>query len=98
MRQSLFNIGGRDGLFLESILDRAAQAGIADKIHARIDLQTQTYRGLKAINGVAIIRGASNDVIVLNAHVDGWFDGAGDNGDGLAVLIALARHFAKPAQ
>ena len=92
-----FNIGGRDGLFLESILDRAAQAGVADKIRARIDLQTQTYRGLKAINGVAIIRGASNDVIVLNAHVDGWFDGAGDNGDGLAVLIALARHFAKPA-
>ena len=92
-----FNIGGRDGLFLESILDRAAQNGIADKIRARIDLQTQTYRGLKAINGVAIIRGASDDVIVLNAHVDGWFDGAGDNGDGLAVLIALARHFAKPA-
>ena len=37
-------------------------------------------------------------MIVLNAHVDGWFDGAGDNGDGLAVLMALARHFAKPEQ
>jgi hypothetical protein len=35
--------------------------------------------------------------IVLNAHADGWFDGAGDNGDGLAVLVALARYFAKPA-
>ena len=34
---------------------------------------------------------------MLNAHVDGWFDGAGDNADGLAVLMALARHFAKPA-
>ncbi len=44
-----------------------------------------------------MIRGASDEVIVLNAHVDGWFDGAGDNGDGLAVLVALARHFAKPA-
>ena len=31
---------------------------------------------------------ASDEVIVLNAHVDGWFDGAGDNGDGLAVLVA----------
>jgi Peptidase family M28 len=92
-----FNVGGRDGLFLESILDRAAQAGVADKVRARIDLQTQTYRGLKATNGVATIRGASDEVIVLNAHVDGWFDGAGDNGDGLAVLVALARHFAKPA-
>ncbi len=91
-----FNVGGRDGLFLESILDRAAVAGMTGRIRARIDLQTQTYRGLKATNGVAIIRG-SDDVIVLNAHVDGWFDGAGDNGDGLAVLVALARHFAKPA-
>jgi hypothetical protein len=92
-----FNIGGRDGLFLESILDRAAQAGVQDQVRVKIDLQTQTFRGLKANNGVGVIRGVSDEVIVLNAHVDGWFDGAGDNGDGLAVLVALARHFAKPA-
>ena len=90
-----FNIGGRDGWFLESVLDRASQSGT--EVRARLDLQTRTYRGLKAMNGVARIRGASDETIVLNAHVDGWFDGAGDNGDGLAVLIALARHFAKPA-
>ena len=35
-------------------------------------------------------------MVVLNAHYDGWFEGAGDNGDGLAVLMALAQHFAKP--
>jgi hypothetical protein len=89
-----FNIGGRDGLFLETVLDRAAQAGA--QVRARLELQTQTFRGLKANNGVAVIPGASAGTIVLNAHVDGWFDGAGDNGDGLAVLVALARHFAKP--
>ena len=92
-----FNIGGRDGWFLESILDRAAQAGVQDTLRVKIDLQAQTYRGLKAINGVGVIRGSSDEVIVLNAHADGWFEGAGDNGDGLGVLIALARHFAKPA-
>jgi len=92
-----FNIGGRDGWFLEAVLDRAARAGVQDKLRVKIDLQTQTYRGLKAINGVAVIPGMSQETIVLNAHVDGWFDGAGDNGDGLGVLIALARHFAKPA-
>jgi hypothetical protein len=89
-----FNIGGRDGLFLETVLDRAAEA--KNPVRARIDLQSQTYRGLKAINGLGVIRGSSDEVIVLNAHVDGWFDGAGDNGDGLGVLVALARHFAKP--
>jgi hypothetical protein len=92
-----FNIGGRDGWFLEAVLERAARAGVQDQVRVKIDLLTQTFRGLKATNGVAVIPGKSPETIVLNAHVDGWFDGAGDNGDGLAVLIALARHFAKPA-
>ncbi len=91
-----FNIGGRDGWFLESLLDRAAKAGLQDKLRVRIDLQTQTFRNMKATNGVAVIKGRSDDTIVLNAHVDGWFDGAGDNADGLAVLVALARYYAKP--
>ena len=88
-----FNIGGRDGWFLEQVLDRASRGGA--EVKARIELQTQVFRALKANNGVAVIPGKSSEAIVLNAHVDGWFDGAGDNGDGLAVLIALARHFAK---
>lgn len=92
-----FNIGGRDGWFLEALLDRAMQAGAQDKVRVQIDLKTQTFRGLKATNAVAVIPGKSTEAIVLNAHVDGWFDGAGDNADGLAVLVALARHYGKPA-
>ncbi len=92
-----FNLGGRDGLFLESVLDRASQAGLGDKVRVQIALKTETRSGLKAENGIAVIPGRSDEVIILNAHVDGWFDGAGDNADGLAVLIGLARHFAKPA-
>jgi hypothetical protein len=93
-----FNIGGRDGHFLEQLMDRAAKAGVSDKLRVRVSLATESRTGLKAENGVAIVRGRRDDeAIVLNAHVDGWFDGAGDNADGLAVLMALARHFAKPA-
>jgi hypothetical protein len=90
-----FNIGGRDGWFVEQVLDRASRGGV--EVKARIELQTQVFRALKANNGVAVIPGKSSEAIVLNAHVDGWFDGAGDNGDGLAVLIALAKHFATAA-
>ena len=90
-----FNIGGRDGWFLEALLDRAAAAGVQDKVRVRIDLATETFRGLKATNAVAVIPGRSPETIVLNAHADGWFEGAGDNADGLAVLVALARHFGK---
>ena len=89
-----FNVGGRDGWFLERVLDRAAAAG--KEVRATLSLQSVTRTDLKAENAVAVIPGKSDEVIVLDAHADAWFDGAGDNGDGLAVLIALARHFAKP--
>ncbi len=91
-----FNIGGRDGYFLENVMDRAARAGVTDKLRVRITLKTETRSNLKAENGVAVIPGTSPDeAVILNAHVDAWFDGAGDNGDGLAVLVALAKHFGK---
>ena len=91
------NIGGRDGWFLEALLDRATQAGVPNVVRARVDLSTETFRGLKATNAVAVIPGRSPETIVLNAHADAWFDGAGDNADGLAVLVALARHYGKAA-
>ncbi len=90
-----FNIGGRDGFFLERVLDRAATAGVPG-VRAQLTLKSESRSNLRAENAVALIPGRSQEAIVLDAHADAWFDGAGDNGDGLSVLIALARHFAKP--
>ena len=91
-----FNLGGRDGVFLETVMDRAAEAGVLAQLRLRLSLDTDQRSGLSAHNGVAIIPGTgpADDTIIINAHADAWFDGAGDNGDGLAVLVALARHFA----
>jgi len=93
-----FNIGGRDGHFLEGVLDAAAERGTPDAVRVRLRLDNQRFTGLSAANGVAVIPGTSrpDEYIVINAHADSWFDGAGDNGDGLAVAVALARHFARP--
>ena len=98
--RSCFNLGGRDGRFLEAVLDAAAEAGAAGELRVQMRLESQRFSGLSAANGVAVIPGTSrsDEYIVLNAHADGWFDGAGDNGDGLAVLVALARHFARSDQ
>jgi hypothetical protein len=91
------NIGGHDGHFLEGVLEKAAAAGIASRVRATLTLDADSRTGLTADNAVAVIPGsASDEVLIVNAHYDGWFEGAGDNGDGLAVLMALARHFAKP--
>ncbi|MFW6199797.1 MAG: M28 family peptidase [Gemmatimonadota bacterium] len=93
-----FNLGGRDGHFLASVLSAAAEAGITEAVRAEIRLETETFSGLSGVNGVAVIPGSElpDQTIVVNAHVDAWFDGAGDNGDGPAVMMGLARHFARP--
>ena len=52
-----FNIGGRDGCFLESVLDRAAAGGRRRQAPRPDRPAAQTYTSLKAINGVAVIPG-----------------------------------------
>jgi hypothetical protein len=90
-----FNLGGADSAFVHTVIERAAGTGALDDLRVRLTLQSETLAGLKAQNAMASVPGVTDEVIVVNAHTDGWFDAAGDNGDGLAVLIALARHFVK---
>jgi len=94
-----FNLGGRDGRFLETVMDRAADAGVLDRLRVRFALETTRRSGLSAHNAIAVIPGSErpDETIIINAHADAWFDGADDNGDGLAVLVGLARHFATEA-
>src|SRR4051794_27403949 len=75
------NIGGRDGYFLEQLLDRAAQAGAGEKVRAQVSLKTETFRALNAKNAVAVIPGRSQETVIIDAHGDAWFEGAGDNAD-----------------
>lgn len=93
-----FNIGGEDGLFLESVFDSVAAAGGNDEVRVHLQLDSERRSGLSGENAVAIIPGTSrpDEYVVIDAHSDAWFDGAGDNGDGLAVMLGVARHFARP--
>ena len=91
-----FNIGGQDGRFLEEVMDRAARAGSSDLLRVRMQLEAEERGGLRASNVIGIVPGDSEENVIINAHVDGWFDGANDNADGLAVMVALAEHFARP--
>ncbi len=92
-----FNLGGQDSFFLTRVMNAAATQGNFDELRLRLSTESESHSGLSGVNAVALIPGsASEEAIVINAHADAWFDGAGDNGDGLAVLLGLARHFAKP--
>lgn len=92
-----FNIGGADGAFLTAVAERAVAAGKAEELRMRLFLDASERTGLTARNAIGTVPGDSDEIVIVNAHLDGWYDATGDNGDGLAVLIALARHFAKPA-
>lgn len=94
-RVPCFYLGGQDGQFLEAALHAAARQG-ATEPEMSITLTTED-RVTTASNAVAILPGRSkpDEYIIVNAHADGYFEAASDNGDGLAVFIALARHFAQ---
>ena len=47
-----FNLGGRDGVFLETVMDRAAEAGVLGQLRVRLSLDTDRRSGLSAHNGV----------------------------------------------
>jgi len=91
-----FNIGGADGAFLREVSSRAAAGGKLDHLRARMYLSAGPRSGVSGHNVMGTVPGASDEIVIVNAHLDGWYEAAGDNGDGLAVLVALARHFQRP--
>jgi len=90
-----FMVGGQDGWFVETVIGKAANAGVLDKLKATISLDTEEKTGLTSANGIAIIPGESSRRIIVNAHADGYFQGGDDNASGFAALIGLARYFAR---
>jgi hypothetical protein len=93
-----FMIGGQDGWFLEQVIGKAAAAGVLDRLKISLELASEERSGLTSANAVATIPGASPKRIIVNAHADGYFQGGDDNASGLAVLVGLARYFAKQPQ
>ncbi len=95
-----FNLGTDDGRFLKAVAERANACGSGSGLCAsRSGSTPKCVRACRGTTRSASSRAAASDeIVIVNAHADGWFDAAGDNGDGLAVLVALARHFAKAPQ
>lgn len=93
-----FIVGGQDAWFLQQVIGKAANAGLLDRLKMTLALASDEASNLRSANGVAILRGQSAKRIVINAHADGYFQGGDDNASGLAVLVGLARYFAKQPQ
>ena len=88
-----FILGGDDGRFLEDVL---AAGGTANPPRARLSLQAEVRDSWRGKNVIGLIPGQIDEYVVIVAHLDGYFESANDNGAGLAAMIALAEHYAKP--
>jgi hypothetical protein len=89
-----FNVGFEDGKVLRELLGK----GQAVKVTLRVSSELRP--GLKTASVLGTLPGRSDEEIIVMAHIDGFFEGALDNGSGVAVMIGLLEHFAKmpPAQ
>jgi hypothetical protein len=93
-----FIVGGQDAWFLQTVIGQAANAGVLDKLKIGMSLTSTELGDLTSANGIATIPGKSAKRIIVNAHADGYFQGGDDNASGLALLVSLARYFAKQPQ
>ena len=86
------NMGYQDGRALRELI------GSGKPVKLRIKSQTKFVPNLKSTSVWGTLPGATDENVILMAHQDAYFDGALDNASGMAVMLALAEHYAKIPQ
>ncbi len=87
-----FSLGLQDGIAMREMINQA-RGGPAP--HVKIRLAVSMVPNLKTATVWGTLPGATDENVVIVAHRDGWFEGANDNGTGVATMIGLAEYFAK---
>jgi len=87
-----FCVGYEDG---RVILDHI---GKGETVKVKIALESEERAGLKTASVLGTLPGTTDEDIIIVAHMDGFFDGAIDNGSGLGVMMGLLEHFSKVPQ
>jgi hypothetical protein len=87
-----FNVGYEDGKILREML------GKGQPVKVNIKMNSEMRAGLKTASVLGTLPGTTNEDIIVMAHIDGFFEGALDNGSGVAVMMGLLEHFAKVPQ
>ncbi len=87
-----FNVGYEDGLRLRQMLGRG------ERVTVNLEMRSEVVTGLEEASVWGTLPGASDEEILIIAHMDGYFQAASDNGSGLAVMMGLLEHFASIPQ
>ena len=84
-----FNVGYEDGKIIRDLI------GQGESVKVKLRLDAEERAGLKTASVLGTLPGATDEEVIVIAHLDAYFDGAIDNGSGLAVMIGLLEHFSK---
>lgn len=87
-----FSLGLQDGNAIRDLIGQS-RGGAAPRVKIRLDVKT--VPNLKTATVWGSLAGTSDETIYVVAHRDGWFEGATDNGSGVATMLGLAEYFAK---
>ena len=72
--------------------------GKGETVKVKIAARVRGGADLKTASVLGTLPGTTDEDIIIIAHMDGYFDGAIDNGSGLAVMMGLLEHFSKVPQ
>ncbi len=87
-----FSLGLKDGVAIRELIGQS-RGGQAPRVKIKLDVKT--VPNLKTATVWGSLPGTSDESIFVVAHRDGWFEGAVDNGSGVATMLGLAEYFAK---
>ena len=84
-----FFMGWDDGKRLRDLIGTGARV----MIDASLDVEIRENLSSPSVFGT--LPGTTDERIYVMSHMDGYFDAALDNASGMAVMMALAEHFAR---
>ena len=87
-----FSLGLQDGVAIRNLI---GQSRGHQPPHVKIRLDVKNAPNLKTATVWGSLPGTSDESIFVVAHRDAWFEGAVDNGSGVATMLGLAEYFAK---
>jgi hypothetical protein len=90
-----FSLGMKDG---KDLRDMIAHAPSGQPVHLKLNLAVQQVPNLKTSTVWGRLPGTTNETIYVEAHRDGWFEGATDNASGIATQLGLVEYFARVPQ
>jgi hypothetical protein len=88
----VFTVGLDEGEKVEAL--NASLAAADRPLRAHLEWSIETATNVRAANVVGMLRGQTDENIVIISHTDGFFEGANDNAAGTASMLGLAEYFA----